>query len=260
MSHSLFDLTSRTAYVTGGAAGIGLGVATALRESGAEVVIADRVDATAQADRIGARYFPVDVAEEASVRESLRMATEHHQAKLDIVVLNAGVGDVGPTLENTDQALMEKVISVNQKGVIHGLKHAPGSMNDGGSIIATSSMAAHISLPGGGVYSSTKRAVNSLVETSAMELGGRGIRVNSICPGYTDTAMGSGEEGAVLCEAFTALGRMANVEDLVGVFLFLSSDASRYITGQAIKVDGGWDCGPTEKLMELVTGSSIAPS
>jgi len=95
---------------------------------------------------------------------------------------------------------------------------------------------------------------------SALELGSRGIRVNCICPGYVDTAMGSGAEGQQLCEAFTALGRMAQVDDVTGVFLFLASAASRYITGQAIKVDGGWSCGPSQQLMSRILGTSEAPS
>jgi NAD(P)-dependent dehydrogenase (short-subunit alcohol dehydrogenase family) len=95
---------------------------------------------------------------------------------------------------------------------------------------------------------------------AALELGARGIRVNTVCPGYTATALGSGEEGQKICEAFTALGRVATVDDMAGVYVFLASDASRYMTGQALKVDGGWDCGPTSRLLAMVTGSDQAPS
>ena len=255
----MFSIEGQRAIVTGGTAGIGRGVAEALVSHGATVVIADIADGTAVAEEIGAHYVPVDVSEEANVREALRGATDLAGGNLDIVVLNAGVGDVGPELVATDQALIDKVTKVNHFGVLFGLKHAPAVMNDNGSIICTSSMAAFITLPGAGVYSAGKRAVNSMVETAALELGRRGIRVNAICPGYTATAMGSGEEGQKLCEAFTALGRVAEVEDMVGVFLFLASDASRYMTGQALQVDGGWNCGPTEALLEIITGSAEAP-
>ena len=255
----MFSLAGKNAYITGGSSGIGRAVAEIFIEHGAKVVIADIIDASVVAAEIGAIAVHCDVAQEASVSGSLAEATVSLGGKLDIVVLNAGVGDVGPTLAETEQSLIEKVTKINHWGVLYGMKHAPASMNDGGTIISTSSMAAFISVPGSAVYSAGKRAVTSLTEMSALELGGRNIRVNCVCPGYTATAMGSGEEGQRICEAFTALGRVAEVEDMSGVYLFLASDASRYMTGQALKVDGGWDCGPTEALLELVTGSSAAP-
>jgi NAD(P)-dependent dehydrogenase (short-subunit alcohol dehydrogenase family) len=256
----MFNLAGKKAYITGGSSGIGRAVAEIFIEHGATVVIADIVDASAVASEIGAIAVHCNVAEENSVAESLEAATAALNGKLDIVVLNAGVGDVGPSLAETEQPLIEKVTKINHWGVLYGLKHAPAFMNDGGSIISTSSMAAFISVPGSAVYSAGKRAVTSLTEMAALELGGRNIRVNCVCPGYTATALGSGEEGQKICEAFTALGRVAEVEDMSGVYLFLASDASRYMTGQALKVDGGWDCGPTDALMALVTGSSTAPS
>jgi len=255
----MFTLENKTAFVTGGSSGIGYGVAGAFRDLGAVVVIADIADGRQCAHDIGAEYVKVDVSDEKSVEQALRAAAKLVGAKFDAVVLNAGVGDVGPTFQNTDEALLKKVTRINQWGIFYGLKHAPACMNDGGSIISTASMAAFINLPGAGVYSAGKRAVISMTETAALELGGRGIRVNAVCPGYTATALGSGDEGQLLCEAFTALGRVAEVDDMVGVYAFLASDASRYITGQSLKVDGGWSCGPTERLLEIVTGSAAAP-
>ena len=255
----MFSLAGKRAFVTGGTSGIGRAVAEAYAELGAKVVVADIVDGVDFARETGADFVHVDVSDEESVASALEQAVDVSGGKLDVVVLNAGVGDVGPTLEATDQALIDKVTRINYFGVLYGLKHAPTVMNDHGSIISTSSMAAFISVPGSGVYSSGKRAVLSLTEMAALELGARDIRVNAVCPGYTSTALGSGEEGQKICEAFTALGRVATVADMAGVFVFLASDASRYMTGQALKVDGGWDCGPTGRLLELVTGSSEAP-
>jgi len=256
----LFSLSGKRAFITGGTAGIGRAVAEAFVDSGATVIIADIQDGTQVAREIGAAFVHIDVADEASVAKALQRATELCDGKLDAVVLNAGVGDVGPTFEETDQALIDKVTKINHWGVLYGLKHAPKHMNDGGSIISTSSMAAFINLPGAGVYSAGKRAVTSMTEMAALELGHRGIRANSICPGYTTTSLGSGEEGQKICEAFTALGRVATVGDLAGVFVFLASKASAYMTGQSLKVDGGWHCGPTGRLLEIVTGSSSSPS
>jgi len=256
----MFSLDGKKAFVTGGSSGIGRGVAEALIKQGASVVIADIVDGTAVAREIGASFVTVNVADEDSVSGALKEATNDLGGNLDIVVLNAGIGDVGPTFVETDQKLIEKVTRINHYGVLYGFKHAPRNMNNGGSIIATSSMAAFINIPGAGVYSAGKRAVNSMTEMAALELGTRGIRVNAVCPGYTATALGSGEEGQKLCEAFTALGRVATVNDMTGIYVFLASDASSYMTGQALKVDGGWHCGPTEKLLEIVTGNAAAPN
>ena len=256
----MFSLQGKNAFVTGGGSGIGRAVAEIFIAHGARVVIADIAGAEDAAAEIGASAVYCNVGDEESVAEALSAAVLLLGSELDIAVLNAGVGDVGPELGETDQALIEKVTRINHWGVIYGLKHAPGHMRDGGSIISTSSMAAFISVPGSGVYSAGKRAVTSLTEMAALELGARNIRVNCICPGYTATALGSGEEGQRICEAFTALGRVAEVEDMSGVYLFLASEASRYMTGQSLKVDGGWDCGPTPALLEMVTGNTQAPA
>ncbi len=255
----MFSLAGKRAFITGGTSGIGRAVAEAYVHQGAIVIVADITDGSAVAEEIGARFVHVDVSDEQSVVTALARAVEQCGGDLDIVVLNAGVGDVGPTFEDTEQHMLEKVTKINHWGVLYGLKHAPRHMNDGGSVISTSSMAAFISLPGAGVYSAGKRAVTSMTEMAALELGARGIRVNCVCPGYTATALGSGEEGEKICKAFTALGRVATVDDLTGLYVYLASDASAYMTGQSLKVDGGWSCGPTGKLLELVTGDASSP-
>jgi NAD(P)-dependent dehydrogenase (short-subunit alcohol dehydrogenase family) len=256
----MFDLQGKKAFVTGAASGIGRAVAEEFIAHGASVVIADIVDATMVAKEIGAQAVRSNVAEEESVSDSLKTACEMLGGPLDIVVLNAGVGDVGPDIEETEQALLEKTTRINQWGVFYGLKHAPAHLNDGGSIISTSSMAAFINMPGTAVYSASKRAMCSMTEMAALELGSRGIRVNTVCPGYVNTALGDTEEEQRVVRAFTALQRCAEPrEDIAGVFLFLASDASRYMTGQSLKVDGGWHCGPTRELLKLVTGNTAAP-
>ena len=256
----MFDLQGKKAFITGGASGIGRAVAEEFITQGATVVIADIVDPTTVAEEIGARAVLCNVAEERSVSDSLKTACELLGGSLDIVVLNAGVGDIGASIEETEQALLDKTTRVNQWGVLYGLKHAPAHLNDGGSIISTSSMAAFINMPGTGVYSASKRAICSMTEMAALELGSRGIRVNTVCPGYVNTALGDTQEEQRVVRTFTALQRCAEPrEDIAGVFVFLASDASRYMTGQSLKVDGGWHCGPTRKLLEIVTGNTAAP-
>ncbi len=251
----MFSLEGKTAFITGGASGIGLAVARMLAAHGARVAIADRVDGTAQAAEIGGHYVSIDVASEDSVCAALDAAVAQ-MGPIDILVNNAGVGDIGPFIEETGQALVDKVTRINHFGVLYGLKHGPARMNDGGAIINTSSMASFINMPGSAIYSAGKRAVNALTEMAALELGARGIRVNAVCPGYIDTALGSGEEGRLLSEAFTALGRAGTTDDVAGVFLFLASDASRYVSGESLRVDGGWHCGPTPQLLEKVIGAA----
>ena len=175
----MFSLKNKNAFVTGGSSGIGKAVAEAFIANGASVVIADIADATEISKEMGAIYVHVNVSDERSVEKALVEAVDALGAPLDIVVLNAGVGDVGPTFEQTDQALIEKVTKINHWGVLYGLKHAPAHMNDDGSIITTSSMAAFINLPGSGVYSAGKRAVISMTEMSALELGSRGASVST---------------------------------------------------------------------------------
>jgi len=249
----MFDLNGKNAYVTGAAGGIGLAVARRFLKAGAQVVITDVTDSTRVAEETGLLFHRVDVSDERQVALSLAKA-EEQLGKLDIVVNNAGIGDVGYTFEESDQTLIERTTKINQWGVLYGLKHAPKHMNDGGSIINTSSMAAIINLVASGVYSATKAAVISMTRMSALELGSRGIRVNAVCPGYIATALGSGDEGVDLCEAMTALGRVGTTDDLTGLYHFLACDESSYLTGQALQVDGGWSCGPSKAVLEKVLG------
>jgi NAD(P)-dependent dehydrogenase (short-subunit alcohol dehydrogenase family) len=251
--NDLFSLSGKTAIVTGAAGGIGNAVAARLVQAGARVVVTDIADGNESARAIGAEFVHMDVGDESSVSDGFfRAATS--LGKLDIVVNNAGIGDVGTALIDSEQELIERITRINQWGVLYGLKHAPPLMNDGGSIINTSSLAAVMKMAGSGLYSASKAAVVSMSKMAALELGSRGIRVNAVCPGYIDTALGSGDEGKKISEAFTALGRVGTTDDLVGVFHFLAADESSYITGQALIVDGGWTCGPSTQVLETVLG------
>lgn len=251
----LFSLHGKTAFVTGAAGGIGRAVAERFVAAGARVVITDIVDSQATAEAIGAQFLRVDVGSEESVVTAFEEAARS-LGPLDIVVNNAGIGDVGTLLADTPAEVVERITRINQWGVFYGLKHGPAHMNDGGSIINTSSLAAIVKMAGSGAYSAAKAAVVSMTRMAALELGRRGIRVNAVCPGYIATALGSGEEGKLLCEKFTALGRVGTTEDLVGIYHFLAADESHYLTGQALVVDGGWSCGPSPQILETLLGSA----
>jgi NAD(P)-dependent dehydrogenase (short-subunit alcohol dehydrogenase family) len=251
----MFSLEGKNAFITGAAGGIGRAVAERFIQAGASVVITDIIDSKAVATEIGAQFIQADVGSEESVASALRQAMKQ-LGWLDIVVNNAGIGDVGSSLGETSLEIMERITRINQWGVFFGLKHAPGLMNDGGSIINTASLAAIVKMAGSGAYSATKAAVVSMTKMAALELGHRGIRVNAVCPGYIDTALGSGDEGKTISEQFTALGRVGTTSDIAGVFHFLAAEESAYMTGQALIVDGGWSCGPTPQVLETILGSS----
>lgn len=255
----MFSLENKNAFITGGASGIGRAVAERFIRADAAVVIADISDGTDVAAEIGAKFVHIDVGNEESVANALQEAVDKLGGKLDIVCNNAGVGDIGFTIEDTRQSMIEKVTRINQWGVMYGLKHAPKHMNDHGSIINTASLAGLKATPGTAVYSAAKSAVISMTRTSAIELGRRGIRVNAVCPAYIDTALGSGGGGDILSEMFTALGRKGTTDDVVGAFHFLAADEGAYISAHALPIDGGWMAGIPLQLMAKLTGSELAP-
>lgn len=253
----MFSLEGKNAFITGGANGIGLAVAKRYLEAGANVIIADLADGSDVAGQIGAYYHKLNVADEKQVKRALAKAVEIN-GKLDIVVNNAGITGrdnyVNITEGNAEH--LREVFEVNTFGVFYGLKNAPVFMNDGGSMIITSSVSAVMGVPGNGQYTATKAAIGQLGRVSALELGPRGIRVNSVCPSYISTDMGGSDLGTYIASMVTAVGHIGELEDLVGVYHFLAADESRYVTGQIINVDGGWTAGLSNKVMETYRKNS----
>jgi len=251
-----FSLEHKTALVTGGISGIGLAVARRFLAAGAKVVVTDLRDGNDTAREMGAAFFRADVADEQETIAAFEFA-EKTFGKLDIVVNNAGVGDVGGRLQEMDSALWDKIMRVNVYGVLLGCKHAPRFMNDGGSIINTASQAAMTKVPTFEPYSASKSAVVSLTQTAALELASRQIRVNAVCPTAIRTPMLPDDDDEILlAEACIPLGRPGETEDVVGLYHFLASDDSRFINGQAILVDGGWTAGLSDRLIELIIKST----
>jgi NAD(P)-dependent dehydrogenase (short-subunit alcohol dehydrogenase family) len=239
-----FSLKNKKAFITGGCSGIGLAVAKRYIEAGATVILADLHDGDGIAEEIGAHYLHLNVTEEKQVADAFEKASKL-VGKLDVILNNAGVGDLPGTIEEGDTAIWQKLVNVNLFGVLYGLKYGPKNMNDGGSIVNTASQAAVTKLPGGEPYAATKAAVLSLSQTSALELGPRQIRVNSVCPTYTYTPMTSEnwEEEGTLIKTFSAMDRTATTKDMIGIFHFLAADESSLISGQTFVVDGGWTAG-----------------
>lgn len=261
-----YDLTGRTALVTGGAQGLGAGMADALAGAGASVAIgdinADGGQETVENLRtrgVKAEFVALDVTDD-SAWEAAVAATVQSLGGLDIVVNNAGI-EVTNLLVDLDAAAASKMLEVNVLGTALGIKHAframrpGGPAGKGGAVVNIASVAATIAFPGISVYSATKSGIDRLTRVAAAESGklGYGVRVNSIYPALTPTAMGnklavdcaelglfpSPEAAAQAVAEMTPLGRLGQVDDMADAVVFLASDAAKFITGAGLPVDGG---------------------
>ena len=246
---SSFRLDGRTAVVTGASSGLGARFGAVLAEAGATVILTarrvDRLDAIA-AQIPGAISVAGDVSSEAHLAAVVATALDR-TGRLDIVVNNAGVSDPGPAedepLEQFRQVMdtnLTAVFALSQLAARHMLAEG------GGTIINVASMLGLVGLgqiPQAG-YAASKGAVINLSRELAAQWGRRGIRVNALCPGWFATEMTSelfaDERSARWIQRKIPMGRVGTGEELDGALLFLASDASSYMTGQALVVDGGW--------------------
>ena len=243
----MHSLAGKRAFVTGGTSGIGLIVAKNYVDLGATVFITGRRSAGGDvAKSIGAQFIQGDMSDETAVSKSLEQATQ--EAPLDVLVVNAGVADDEGSIEEYASDKAQATIAINLLGSFFALKHAPSKMNDNGAIICTGSIAGSgITHAGAGVYAASKAGVAYLARTSAIELAPRGIRVNCVCPAViAGTGMMVEDDGgpdAQFMGSMTAFGRMGRQEEVLGAYNFLASDASSFITGQELRVDGGTTAG-----------------
>ncbi|GAB3980823.1 SDR family oxidoreductase [Actinoallomurus acanthiterrae] len=265
-------LAGRVAVVTGGLSGIGAAAVRRFLEEGASVVAGDLREgrppgiAAESAGRLIMR--PADVADEADVRGLVDTAVERF-GRLDVMFNNAGVlGAIGP-IATADMDEVDRTLAVNLRGVFLGMKHAARVMRPlrSGSIISTSSPAGLTGGQGPHAYSAAKAAVIGLTRSAAAELRADRIRVNAVVPGATVTAMmadvATGDaadlDGAAERMAATAwMDRPIRPEDVVEAVLFLASDASRFVTGETLSVDGGMTSAPGSSpfLTERFAGTS----
>jgi NAD(P)-dependent dehydrogenase (short-subunit alcohol dehydrogenase family) len=240
-----FGLAGKRVVITGGTSGIGKAVARRFAEEGASVgIVGRREDGAAVAREVGATFIRADIASEDGIRIVLRQASEVF-GDLDVLVLNAGIDPGLAPMSEVDSDSFERNLAVNYRHVWWGLAHGPAHLADGASIIVTSSTVAVYKVPNISHYAAAKEAVVSLTKSAALELAHRGIRANAVLPGTTLSEMTPPDhwELAVM-KTMLPMGRHADADtDLVGLYQFLASDESRYITGQAIAADGGMTLG-----------------
>jgi 2-hydroxycyclohexanecarboxyl-CoA dehydrogenase len=225
-------LKGRSAIVTGGASGIGAAIVQRFVDEGARVEIFD-VKSTA----------PVDITDYEAVRRAVERV-----GPVDILVNNAGWDMFKPFLQ-TDPAFWQRIISLNLVGAMNVLHCVlPGMAERGrGRVVSIASDAGRVGSSGEAPYSACKGGIIALTKTLARELAGKGVRLNAVCPGITETAMLEGfMQGAgnpdKLREAYRRaipIGRLGKPEDIAGAVVFLASDDAEFITGQVLSVSGG---------------------
>lgn len=251
----MFSLEEKVAVITGAAGGIGGAAARRFAEAGARVVLADVADAGALARELGGLFVETDVSEEDQVQALMEKAAATH-GRIDIVINNAGKGFGGKSVSESEDSDFRRSFATHALGVMFGIKHALPHMKQGGSIVNTASLAGLVGMYGSAPYVAAKFAVVGITKTAALELAPLGIRVNCICPGNIDTAMGAPPELLGITNAMTPLGRPGRPEEVAALLHFLASNDCPYITGQAIVIDGGMSAGPHLRLGDLIRAAT----
>lgn len=248
---AMFNLEGRAAVVVGGTKGLGRAMALGLAAAGADVCVASRgpdgLDETAEAIcQLGSKgsSFAVDATQEDQVQKLVRHMTDAY-GRIDILVNSQGIVHLQPIAE-FDLDAWQRVMDVNLKSVFLCCKHAAQVMlaQGKGRIINISSVRGFQGRAGDAAYAPSKGAVNQLTHSMAIEWGPRGINVNGIAPVFTRTAMAASALDDPATRAWIlsriAMKRPGELEDLLGPVVFLASDASNFVNGHILPVDGGW--------------------
>lgn len=238
-------LVGKVALVTGSSRGIGRAIALRLAQDGAAVVVtyarqvneANKVVAQIEADGGAAIAVQADVSRVHEVRRLFQETVDRY-GRLDIVVANAGIFEAKP-LTDVSEEEYDRFFNLNAKGTFFTLQEAARRIADGGRILYISTDGTAMRFPGGSVYLGSKAAGEQFVKSLAMELGARGITVNTVSPGYTETDMLTNEEFRTIGIQMSPLGRLGQPSDIADVVAFLAGPTGQWLTGQNLHAGGG---------------------
>lgn len=253
MAQSIFDLSGKVALVTGASRGLGRSMAVGLAEAGAKVVVTSRTltsleDTGAEIERVGGTSVPLilDVSDVSGMTDQMSNLEAQLSGGLDILVNNAGYEEVCPSLDVSED-VWDRVVDTNLKGAFFCARNAARMMVDtgrGGAIINVCSLTSYVGVPTAVPYGSSKSGLLGMTRALSTEWASHRIRVNAIAPGYFRTELtdqfyqNEDWQNAMLDKI--PLGTFGDSNDLKGAVVFLASDASSYITGQCIGIDGGY--------------------
>jgi NAD(P)-dependent dehydrogenase (short-subunit alcohol dehydrogenase family) len=242
-------LSNKVALITGGTSGIGFASAKRFIDEGATVILTGTNPETLETARaeLGerAQVIPSDASSEEEVKSLFDKVVREH-GKIDVLFLNAGIARFAPwELHSVDD--FDQQFAINVKGPWLAIKYGIPALNDGASIIATTSAVNQMGTPNASAYAATKGALLQLVRTAAAELSPRGIRVNAVSPGPIETPifdkLGAPpeqlEQMAAGFQSQILLGRFGKADEVANVALFLASNESSFVQGQEFVVDGG---------------------
>lgn len=242
-------LSGKVAIVTGASRGIGREIAERLAENGAKVVV-NYASSPAKAEEVvglikqgggEARAIQADISQVAEVERLFRETIEAYGG-IDILVNNAGIMTTKPIAAMTEEDF-DQQFAINVKGTYFAIQQAFHHMNSGGRIINFSTSVAGQMFPTYSVYAGTKGAVEQFTRQLAKEFGPKGITINAVAPGPVNTELftvGKSEEQIAGIVNMNAFGRLGEPDDIAGVVLFLASEESKWITGQTLRVNGGF--------------------
>ncbi|MDJ1484948.1 SDR family oxidoreductase [Cytophagaceae bacterium YF14B1] len=243
----MITLNEKVVLVTGASRGIGASLAQSFAENGAKVIVnyagskdaAEKVVANIKQKGGDAIAVQADVSKPADVKNLFDTAIAQY-GRIDVLVNNAGIM-ITKTIKDTTDEEFDRHFDINVKGVFNTLREAATRLSDNGSVINFSTSVNRLMLPGYGTYVATKSAVEQLTRIFAKEVGARGINVNSVSPGPTDTELftnGKSEELINRLASLSAFNRIGKPEDIVPIVLFLASDEAKWISAQNIGANG----------------------